>query len=68
MNELFDLKLSKEEIEHLGKSLGADVVPCLYHGAMLAQGIGDEIVPIHANLKYYLLIKIGRASCMERVL
>lgn len=66
MNELFDLKLSKEEIEHFGKSLGADVVPCLYHGAMLAQGIGDEIVPIYANLKYYLLIIKPQISCSTK--
>lgn len=66
MNELFDLKLSKQEIENLGKSLGADVVPCLHHGAMLAQGIGDEIMPIHANLKYYLLIIKPQISCSTK--
>ncbi len=66
MNELFDLKLSKKEIEDLGKSLGADVVPCLYHGAVLAQGIGDEIIPLHANLKYYLLIIKPQISCSTK--
>ena len=40
MNRLFDLKLSKQEIENIGKSLGADVVPCFYHGAIKAEGIG----------------------------
>ncbi len=37
MNQLFDLKLSKEEIKNIGKSLGADVVPCLYNKAVLAE-------------------------------
>lgn len=27
MNRLFDLQLSKQEIEQIGRSLGADVVP-----------------------------------------
>ena len=54
MNKLFDLKLSKEEIEIIGKSLGADVVPCLYNNAVLAEGIGDQITRINTNFKYYI--------------
>ena len=39
MNKLFDLKLSKKEIESFGKSFGADVVPCFYNKAIKAEGI-----------------------------
>lgn len=63
MNRLFDLKLSKQEIENIGKSLGADVVPCFYHGAIKAEGIGEIITPICTNLKYYLVIIKPEISC-----
>lgn len=56
MNKLFDLKLSKEEMETLGKSLGADVVPCFYNKALLVEGIGDKITKLNTNFKYYILI------------
>lgn len=63
MNHLFDLKLSKQEIENIGKSLGADVVPCFYNGAIKAEGIGEIITPICTNLKYYLVIIKPEISC-----
>ncbi len=63
MNRLFDLKLSKQEIENIGKSLGADVVPCFYQGAIKAEGIGEIITPICTNLKYYLVIIKPEISC-----
>ncbi len=63
MNQLFDLKLSKEEIKNIGKSLGADVVPCLYNKAVLAEGIGDIITPIPTNFKYYIIIIKPDISC-----
>ncbi len=56
MNKLFDLKLSKKEIEEIGKSLGADVVPCLYNKAVIAKGIGDIITKINTKFKYYILV------------
>lgn len=63
MNKLFDLKLSKNEIENLGKSLGADVVPCLYNQAVKVEGIGDIITKINTRLKYYILIIKPKISC-----
>ena len=56
INKLFDLKLSKSEIESIGKSLGADVVPCFYNQAILAEGIGDIITPINTDFEYYVVI------------
>ena len=44
MNKLFNLKLTKTEIESIGKSLGAD------------EGIGDKITTINTNFKYYIVI------------
>lgn len=66
MNQLFDLKLSQKEIEEIGKSLGADVVPCFYNRAVLGEGIGELITPINTNLKYYLVIIKPEMSCNTR--
>lgn len=63
MNELFDLKMSRKEVEKIGQSLGADVVPCLYNGAVLGEGIGEKITPIHTNLRYYLVMIKPQISC-----
>ena len=63
MNKLFDLKLTKKEMEALGKSLGADVVPCFYNKAVKAEGIGDIITNIDTNFKYYMVIIKPKISC-----
>ena len=63
MNRLFNLKLSKAELENMGKSLGADVVPCFYNKAVLAEGIGDKITPIQTQFKYYIIIVKPEISC-----
>lgn len=63
MNKLFDLKLTKKEIESLGKSLGADVVPCFYNKAVKAEGIGDIITNIDTQFKYYMVIIKPKISC-----
>ncbi len=63
VNKLFNLQLSKSEIETIGKSLGADVVPCFYNKSVLAEGIGDEITIINTNFKYYIVIVKPEISC-----
>ena len=63
MNKLFKLKLSKEEMEALGKSLGADVVPCFYNKAIKAEGIGDMITTIDTDFKYYMVIIKPEIAC-----
>lgn len=63
MNRLFDLQLSKQEIEKIGKSLGADVVPCLYSNPVLAEGIGEKITELDVGFSYYLLIIKPKISC-----
>lgn len=68
MNKLFNLKLSKNQIEDIGKSLGADVVPCLYNRAVLVEGIGDIITKINTNLKYYILIIKPEISCNTKTM
>ena len=63
MNKLFDLNLTKKEIETLGKSLGADVVPCFYNKAVKAEGIGDIITNINTHFKHYMVIIKPEIAC-----
>lgn len=63
MNQLFNLKLSQKEIEEIGKKLGADVVPCFYDRAVLAEGIGDIITDIPTHFKYYIVIVKPQICC-----
>ena len=46
INELCDLKLSKEELCGLGVKIGADVPYCIMGGTYLAEGIGEILTPL----------------------
>lgn len=63
MDQLFSLKMTQKEKEDVGKSLGADVVPCFYKQAIKAEGIGDIITPIDTTCKYYLVILKPPIAC-----
>lgn len=68
MNQLFDLQLSKQEIEEVGKSLGADVISCFYNKAILVEGIGDIVTPIDTNFKYYIIIVKPQFACNTSIM
>lgn len=63
INKLYKLNMTKKEIEELGVSLGADVVPCLYNTAIKANGIGEKITKINTDFLYYILIIKPNFSC-----
>lgn len=63
MKKLFELNLNEKEIVDLGKSLGADVVPCLYNKTVMAEGIGDVITKIDTNFKYYIVLIKPESFC-----
>lgn len=48
MNELFDCRATKEELEEMALLLGADVPYCLSGGCALAEGIGEVLTPLPA--------------------
>ena len=48
INELFKLRLDKEELCKIGVKLGADVPFCIHRGTMLAEGIGEVLTPLPA--------------------
>lgn len=59
VNELFDLKLSKDDMEHRIASFGADCAFFIKNVPAYATGIGNQLTPIHLSLrsKHIVLVK-----------
>ena len=68
MNQLFSLSLSQRKIEEIGKSLGADVVPCLYNQTVKAEGIGEQITTIPSNFRYDLVLVKPNLACNTKAM
>ena len=56
LNELWDLKLSKDELCRLGVKLGADIPYCIVGGTALSQGIGEVLTPIKRAADFCLVV------------
>ena len=56
MNNIFDLKLSQQDLMDRGVKLGADVPYCVMRGTVLAEGIGEILSPLPPLPKCYVLI------------
>lgn len=56
MNRMYQLGLSQQELMERGVKLGADVPYCIMRGTVLAEGIGEELIPLPALPKCYVLI------------
>lgn len=56
MNEIFGLKLKREELMERGVSIGADVPYCLLRGTALAEGIGEKLTLLPPMVKCPVLI------------
>ena len=56
INEIFDLKLSKEELMELSVKIGADVPYCILGGTAIAEGIGEILTPITSCPNCFVLI------------
>ncbi len=63
VNQYFDLKMTFEELNKLGKSLGSDVVPCYYDYPVLGEGTGNIITPIVSNLDFNLVVIKPELEC-----
>lgn len=66
VNKLYNLNIEKTKLEQIAKSLGADVVPCMYNGAFLAKGIGEKITKVNSNFKYYFVIIKPDFTCSTK--
>jgi len=62
LNELWDLKLSIDELAELGAKIGSDVSFCVYGGTALATGRGEKIQELPAPPSCWVVLakpKIG---------
>lgn len=62
MNELFDLKLTMDEMLMMGVKFGADIPYCIKGGAMLAEGIGEQLTTIHQPMCLELVVVKPKVS------
>lgn len=67
LNLLFDLNMSKEDMINIGKTLGADVVPCMF-STIKSEGIGDIVSSFKSNLKYYVLVVQPEFKCNTKIM
>lgn len=58
LNEIFDLKLSKEELAKIVSQLGADCAFFIYNTPCFATGIGNQLTPIDFTLKGKRLVML----------
>ncbi|MDE6516570.1 MAG: 4-(cytidine 5'-diphospho)-2-C-methyl-D-erythritol kinase [Acetatifactor sp.] len=56
LNDLFALRLSREQLRQLGVRIGADVPYCIMGGTALAEGIGELLTPLPPAPQCTLLI------------
>lgn len=56
MNRLFELGISQEELCGLGVKIGADVPYCIMGGTVLAEGIGEILIPLPPAPDCFLVI------------
>ncbi len=56
LNELFERKLSKNELATIGEKVGADVPFCIFGGTMLATGTGTTLSPLSPLKNCHILI------------
>ena len=56
INQLFELKLSRQALMERGVTIGADVPYCLMRGTALAEGIGEKLKQLPPMVKCPVLI------------
>lgn len=66
LNKLFSLNLTESDLINIGKTLGADVVPCMYN-LVKSEGIGDIVTP-YPSSKYYVLVIKPSFSCNTKLM
>ncbi|MBR4708025.1 MAG: 4-(cytidine 5'-diphospho)-2-C-methyl-D-erythritol kinase [Pseudobutyrivibrio sp.] len=56
VNQLYKLKLSRQDLMDRGVKIGADVPYCIMRGTALAEGIGEVLTPLPPMIKCPVLI------------
>ncbi len=62
LNSVFSLGISTAELMQIGKTLGADVPPCIQGGCLVAEGIGDIITPVPHSTKLFFNVIMPQAQ------
>ena len=60
LNQLWQLKLSPDELAALALTLGADVPFFLHGGDQWAEGIGERLTPINLPMCHYVIVHTGQ--------
>ena len=55
LNRLWGLRLSEDELERIGLTIGADVPFCIRGGLQRAQGVGERLTPVALKHDLYLV-------------
>ncbi len=63
INNMYNLKISDEELEKIGLSLGADVPFFFKETSCRAQGIGEILTPIKMAKQYHCLLVFPNEGC-----
>jgi 4-diphosphocytidyl-2-C-methyl-D-erythritol kinase len=67
LNQFWQLGLSMQQLAEMGRELGADVPMCVYAKALIAQGIGEDILLVDSlpALPVLLVKPVGAVSTIE---
>jgi len=55
LNRLWDLRLSQDQLERIGLTIGADVPFCIRGGLQRAQGVGERLTPVALHHPLHLV-------------
>jgi 4-diphosphocytidyl-2-C-methyl-D-erythritol kinase len=61
LNRLWQLDFDRQQLMHIGRTLGADVPFFIFGQNAFAEGIGDELTPIVTHERFYAVIHPGVA-------
>jgi 4-diphosphocytidyl-2-C-methyl-D-erythritol kinase len=56
LNRLWNLKLTRAELQQLGLQLGADVPVFIFGESAFAEGVGEQLQPIHLPAAWYVVL------------
>ena len=56
INQLFNLNITKPELESIGVALGADVPFCINGGSCMAEGIGEKLTALGSHPDCFIII------------
>ncbi|QHS23882.1 4-(cytidine 5'-diphospho)-2-C-methyl-D-erythritol kinase [Virgibacillus sp. MSP4-1] len=56
LNQLWNLNLTQQELAEIGTEIGSDVAFCVYGGTALAKGRGEQIEPLPAPPKCWVIL------------